>query len=338
MSSKEQTMKKLLHERLREFSQKCSKDWSIWYDLCSAIEIDCIGYNEFASKIADEIERYYIPRPRFEDGEPVQFGDKFEKKNGNEGTVTSIHFTDGHYYINKKHATGRPQLSEPLKRIATKVLDADGVEIKIGDYVYYAVKPFDGIEGTVRRIEENGITVVVDCKQYMQRINSENLTHKKPVLDADGVEIEVGSMVYDLIGLYQTPLEVLEIRENSITVSIPDGKGYTSFTPDNLTHKEPVLDADDIPIKVGENRYSIKTGEYLAVNKVGTEYCLCTVLGDGCTLGTCGYKPSELSSKEPDSLEKLRDDIANYLPMTAISRETAYEWADRLSALIEMGA
>lgn len=72
-------MEKLLHERLKEsahegYSTKCAIDEVIGRD-CDKFE-DCDECAKNAlKKLADEIERYYIPRPRFEDGEPVQFGD-----------------------------------------------------------------------------------------------------------------------------------------------------------------------------------------------------------------------------------------------------------------------
>lgn len=68
---------KLLHQRLRELNCTLSGTCVTAF---GAVE-DCTGITcrecteLTANRIADEIERYYIPRPRFEDGEPVQFGD-----------------------------------------------------------------------------------------------------------------------------------------------------------------------------------------------------------------------------------------------------------------------
>lgn len=68
-------MKKLLHERLREVGKNEVCTWPI---LFSVTGTDDALYSTFANDLADEIEKYYIPRPRFEDGEPVQFGDEVE--------------------------------------------------------------------------------------------------------------------------------------------------------------------------------------------------------------------------------------------------------------------
>ena len=77
-------MKKLLHERLREWAKSYPHLQQVLATkggfVCSLD--DCVD-NLFAS-MANEIEKYYIPRPRFEDGEPVQFGDSFIQKCVNE--------------------------------------------------------------------------------------------------------------------------------------------------------------------------------------------------------------------------------------------------------------
>lgn len=92
---------------------------------------------EKLSKIADKIERETLPRPRFEDGEPVQFGDEFVSCDGPRVVVgikysceggISLCDADGELY----RFVGR----ERVKRPVAKVLDADGVEIKVGDEVW----------------------------------------------------------------------------------------------------------------------------------------------------------------------------------------------------------
>lgn len=59
-------MMKLLHERLRAIEDD------------NEVLVCDDGFNARISRkagehLADEIQRYYIPRPRFEDGEPVQW-------------------------------------------------------------------------------------------------------------------------------------------------------------------------------------------------------------------------------------------------------------------------
>lgn len=84
--------------------------------------------------IGEWLNRWFIPRPRFEDGEPVQFGDEYESDIGGVFPLEQLHcIGDGEYVLNRK---GRRALIKPggfVKRPDTKVLDADGVEIKVGD-------------------------------------------------------------------------------------------------------------------------------------------------------------------------------------------------------------
>lgn len=94
-------------------------------------------YNEIEQRILDMW-------PKFEDGCYVQLGDKVVansgENKGREFIVRNIYFENGHgklkssvsdgCYWNWKSADTR------VKRPVPKVLDADGVEIKLGDTVY----------------------------------------------------------------------------------------------------------------------------------------------------------------------------------------------------------
>lgn len=117
-------MKKLLHERLREYGSNCLADYTEW------------SRQRHANELADEIEKYYFPRPLFEDGEPVQFGDYVDELNGVEkfifmrscGGCCQMQDADGNMLT---VFTGGF-----VKRPKPKVLDADGVEINVGDTVW----------------------------------------------------------------------------------------------------------------------------------------------------------------------------------------------------------
>lgn len=77
--------------------------------------------------------------PRYEDGAYVWFGDGVKTHNGGAITVEAIEFSRGKVCV-KDDEDGDWDTSmyamHPLKRPAPKVLDADGVEIKVGDTVY----------------------------------------------------------------------------------------------------------------------------------------------------------------------------------------------------------
>lgn len=91
-------------------------------------------------KIADQIERETLPRPLFEDGEPVQFGDRFVANTGEVRQVERITCLDngrfvlmseyGHRYIvGKEKADGkrakRPEV-DTWERIAADVDSGKG--------------------------------------------------------------------------------------------------------------------------------------------------------------------------------------------------------------------
>lgn len=116
-------MKKLLHESLRDIGQGN-------YVHSAELDSGSIMLNPFeAAKLLNEIEKYYIPRPRFEDGEPVQFGDEFVDCNGHNQTLSSLTYTKGgHDYVSLNGWT-KQRIDGSIKRPEPKVLDAEGVEI-----------------------------------------------------------------------------------------------------------------------------------------------------------------------------------------------------------------
>lgn len=88
--------------------------------------------------IEDWLGRWYLPRPLFDDGEPVEVGD-FVELNGYTREVTGLSVScDGKVTMNMKDGSSLTFDGEiPLfKRPKPQVLDADGVPIVVGDKVY----------------------------------------------------------------------------------------------------------------------------------------------------------------------------------------------------------
>lgn len=90
-------------------------------------------------RVLSEKERRILDMwPRYDDGEPVWFGDGAAVNVGNIA-IEAIEFTDGCAYV-KDGACGDyntlVQVFKHVKRPAPEVLDADGVEIHVGDTVY----------------------------------------------------------------------------------------------------------------------------------------------------------------------------------------------------------
>ena len=137
---------------------------------------------ELFMAIADTIEHEYLPRPRFEDGTPVQFGDKF-KSNGVVGTVDYIlkSNTEG-CIIGRKEDNERVTYSngKRVKRPEQEVLDTDGMPIKIGDTIYSTINA-----ESLRVVEidnSNWIICVggINNERYLFPNPEIELTHKEP--------------------------------------------------------------------------------------------------------------------------------------------------------------
>lgn len=136
-------MKKLLHERLREWAinrsplTAATSDYGI--DMFSSLSMKS---SDLFKAIANEIEKYYIPRPRFEDGEPVQDSDLIEI---GECAVCCV-YMDGSWLFNpdkyEDERNPKPWDEQEgrqcnfIKRPEPKVLDADGVPCKKGETVW----------------------------------------------------------------------------------------------------------------------------------------------------------------------------------------------------------
>lgn len=103
----------------------------------------CEAMAEAAStgkRVLTERERRILDMwPRFEDGKPVMVGDRFIDHKVNERTVRSVIVNDDGVELRTFDGTfDWHETGERVKRPAPKVLDADGVEIKVGDSMYVA--------------------------------------------------------------------------------------------------------------------------------------------------------------------------------------------------------
>lgn len=132
--------------------------------------------------------------PRFEDGEPVMVGDRFIDHKVNERTVRSVIVNNDGVELRTFDGTfDWHETGERVKRHAPKVLDADGVEIKLGDTVWalvaidgeLVVEDVDNEDGFVGTRSENG--------EYSGVFHT-YLTHTRPdsweLLEEDAAELD----------------------------------------------------------------------------------------------------------------------------------------------------
>lgn len=121
--------------------------------------------------------------PKFEDGEYVMYEDEFEF-DGEVKTAYGFNFgVGGRVFIcSDKGSHVRLPNGERVKRPAPKVLDADGVEIKVGDTVWHE-------DGTMLRVDgfggiEDGETIVnvhiIRGATQWSAVRSLSLTHTRP--------------------------------------------------------------------------------------------------------------------------------------------------------------
>lgn len=144
--------------------------------------------------------------PRFEDGEPVMIGDGVEPPTHGAVSVEAIEFSRGKVCV-KDAEDGDWSTSmfamHPLKRPVQSVLDADGVEIKVGDTVWFKgnPRPYAVVEvkdGSVRLhskthcSEESATTVWTDILTHIAPDSWEQLEEDagKEPCDYFGVECD----------------------------------------------------------------------------------------------------------------------------------------------------
>ena len=132
--------------------------------------------------------------PRFDDGAPVRFEDEWCPRTGGTAKVGQVVLaTDGGFALNASWY----DKGERVKRPAPKVLDADGVEIRIGDTVYLLTGdwcdkfPCYGFHGgeelkvySLNAEHVEGGIGCKDVKRFSCFPQPSQLTHNEPIADS----------------------------------------------------------------------------------------------------------------------------------------------------------
>ena len=155
----------------------------------------------------------------------------------------------------------------------------------------------------------------------------ERVKHPAPkVLDADGVEIEVGDDLYSVEGGLKLHVGCIDTRNGKIATAEMYALDKWA-DPAMYTHRAPVLAADGKPLREGETVWKRTDGKRLTVMHLVT-----SVVGlIGCSDGTeafgtpviFNYCPSELTHERPDSWERLEED-ATIDPRSYCSKHRLY--------------
>ena len=179
--------------------------------------------------------------PRYEDGEPVRTGDRFAEHGGCENVADSIEIGDCWFKIHGfDGAAPRYSKGAFVKRPAPKVLDADGVEIRVGDEVFviatgktHHVTVIDHIGKRFKSMEQMG-----DDATWLDPVC---FTHRAPVLAADGRPLREGETVLGVDS--GTRYTVEKVTDGFIPIKCRSEMGTTvSLFPLQLTHERPVAD------------------------------------------------------------------------------------------------
>lgn len=101
-----------------------------------------------------------------------------------------------------------------------------------------------------------------------------------------------------------------------------------------------ILDADGVPIRVGDTVWGAETGlkyvvDALRSNIPGDLHDTMVRIEDG---AICRAMSNLFTHKEPDSLEKLRDDMMSAVQARGSEKAITLQFADRLTAIMERDA
>ena len=249
-------------ERLREKQasnevekMKCAADEVSMsaYDLLPEEDREAIAWLRKHGGVA-EVEMRLVPEgmewlveawPRFEDDAPVRFGeeamgfshlppfvvDHVTLFDGGEATVCAEADLDS----GKVENFVRVFPGECIKR-PSKVLDADGAEIRVGDTVWDTEF---GCEFVVTKVAGDTVFVAFEDVEADRR-DPAGLTHRAPVLAADGKPLREGETVWHV----KTGREYVVVEPSygkSVVVRLAkynDAEGE-QYAPDLLTHERP---------------------------------------------------------------------------------------------------
>lgn len=201
----------------------------------------------------------------------------------------------------------------PKSACPPKALAADGEPLRVGQTVWEVVTG-DGY--VVERIY-SGTTEpdfpghTVACRRpddiVTHMFKPSQLTHQRPVLDADGVSIKAGDTIYSdghkeglIVDGYQ--------HDGSLIAHMRDGNHVVIRNPQHFTHAKPVPGADGKNLLRGETVYNVVDGEECRV--LGFSDCTLdvNVMGEDGSLKAVCHDVLTHTKPEIDTWERLEKD------------------------------
>lgn len=234
------------HENHEEFIRRAGDYTAFTDEVCKRLAPE-LRYVEGCSKdvmdaALDALDRRLMPEgtewPRYESGDMVQIDDDVvERFIDDPIKVRSIEFRDGYTFLRECYKTDRIILVHPgerVKRPAPKVLDADGEGIRVGDTVY---STRDTESGTVVYAYPPGDHGQPSVKVGAFWHHASELTHRAPVLAADGRPLRVGETVFNERGDKFTVSKVEHERGVFSATAAFDGREGIDFSPVYFSHE-----------------------------------------------------------------------------------------------------
>lgn len=228
---------KTVVERLREDAKRAREERGLTVYTPDQLE-----------KFADAIEREYLPRPRFDDGEPVQFGDAYTDKYGRvwENGIRSVHIECNGDFSLHSYTRGHSGMFEEfgqndcVKRPEPEILDADGVPIRVGDTVWNVNT---GKYLVVDGLGERWFCAIGDTIKY----NPLMFSHKQPD-SLERIEEDAEKTTRDYWECYGTDCLSCPARvdEKNPRERYGAGRCQTAMTLDLLYRQRKVLARDNI--------------------------------------------------------------------------------------------
>ena len=184
--------------------------------------------------------------PKYDTGEMVDFGDEVDRGDGVGASVDKVSFYGDQWRLYDRYGCEINEdmmgPGERVKRPAPNVLDADGVEIRVGDVLY---RKSDGQMVKVVEVYEKTFTDADDCVRP-----GEGYTHRAPAFAADGRPLRKGETVwstkggsYHLTSVHDGKVFARHVGGSfGAEVESAGGNGLYQLRSDQLTHTEPEHD------------------------------------------------------------------------------------------------
>ena len=189
------------------------------------------------------------------------------------------------------------------------VLAADDLPLREGEHVWHVET---GTELVVKELPKPGeyqaVVVFAPPASHLTSFDPDQLTHQRPVLAADGKPLEAGQTVYAKnYGYVKCTVLAIEWVVDGYLAEVENEGGHKfRQTPDQLTHERPVLDADGVPIHVGETVYKLEDSRPYTVKRIDGDHVYINAGGKAFDIWTF---PGKLTHEQPDDWSRWREDL-----------------------------